>query len=419
MLVSNTAAMNIVARLNPFQPDAPVRPSLFTGRRAELQTIHQSVLDTLRGRASHVLIVGERGMGKTSLANYLTDFATSPELTEAAGGVTAPAVLFVSLGFSPTVPEVCAAILNEAYRWARRDQSLLRWFREELRQLEGLEIGFFGVSIAAKQGQSSTALPHAFPDALEAVFERMGGIGGLIILLDETEAIATDPAFPGFMKSLLEVLGARKLGTIQFVMTTTPEGRDRMTQTHESFPRLFRHVRINPLSNDEVEDLVARALQEGLPRKEATPAFLKMIADMASGIPGFVHELGRAAFDVDRNGILDLDDLADGILGTDTVVGALSMLEQRHFHERYSKKVLSNSYREILHAIAELERDEVSTAEIRDRCPQIGAGQINTYLARMADRGVVVRVEGKKGIYKLPDQMFKVFLRMKPPPRRG
>lgn len=413
--------MNVVARLNPFQPDAPVRPSLFTGRRAELQTIHQSVLDTLRGRTSHVLIVGERGMGKTSLANYLTDFATSPELTEAAGDVAAPAVLFVSLGFSPTVPEVCAAILGEAYRWARtRDQSLLKWFREELRQLEGLEIGIFGVSIAAKPGQSSTALPHAFPDALEAVFEKMGkAVGGLIVVLDETEAISADPGFPGFMKSLLEVLGARRLGTIQFVMTTTPEGRDRMTQAHPSFPRLFRHVRINPLSKDEVEDLVLKALKEGLPRKEATPAFLKMTAEMASGIPGFVHELGRAAFDVDRDGVLDVDDLDDGILGTDTVVGALSMLEQRHFHERYSKKILSNSYREILHAIAELDRDEVSTAEIRERCSQIGSGQINSYLARMAERGVVVRVEGKKGVYKLPDQLFKVFLRMKPPPRRA
>lgn len=410
--------MSVVSRLNPFQPDAPVRPSLFTGRRAELQTIRESVLDTLRGSASHVLIIGERGMGKTSLANYLTDFATSPDLMDAAGGVPAPAVLFVSLGYCPTVPEVCAAILNEAYRWARQDQSLLKWFREELRNLEGLEIGFFGVSFAAKPGQSST-LPHAFPDALEAVFKRMGDVGGLIVVLDETEAIAADSGFPGFMKSLTEVLRVRKLGNIQFVMTTTPEGQDRMVQAHESFLRLFRLVRINPLSDEEVRDLVLKALKEGLPRKEATPEFLDVMAVMASGIPGFVHELGRAAFAVDQDGTLDLDDLVQGIQGTDDVVGALATLEQRHFHERYSKKVLSNSYREILHAIAAADRDEVSTAEIRERCPQIAAGQVTTYLNRMVERGVVVRAEGKKGMFKLPDRMFKIFLRMKPPPRRG
>src|SRR5690606_14525664 len=126
---------------------------------------------------------------------------------------------------------------------------------------EGLEIGLLGVTIAAKPGQIST-LPHAFPDALEAVFERMGEIGGLIVVLDETEAISADPSFPGFMKSLTEVLRVRKRGNIQFVMTTTPEGLDRMVQAHESFLRLFRLVRINPLSDEEVRDLVLKALKE-------------------------------------------------------------------------------------------------------------------------------------------------------------
>ncbi len=39
----------------------------------------------------------------------------------------------------------------------------------------------------------------------------------------------------------------------------------------------------------------------------------------AAGIPGFVHELGRAAFDVDTDDELGTEDFVQRLLGTDTV----------------------------------------------------------------------------------------------------
>jgi hypothetical protein len=403
--------MSLGARLNPFQPDTPVRVSLFTGRSAERRLIQQTTIDTLRDRASHVLIVGERGMGKTSLARFAAELATSPETAESAGGVNPPAVLAASLGYSATVPEVCACVLTEAYRWARnRSSPLVRWFRSELKGVEGLTVGLFGVTVGAKLG-SANPVPHAFPDALEQLYGQMSPhVGGLVVVLDETEAISADAAFPGFLKSVVEVLDARGLRSIQLVLTATPEGRDRMTAAHPSFPRLFRPVPIDPMSDAEVGELLDRALDEGLPRKRATDSFRAGLAGLASGIPGFVHEIGRAAFDVDDDDVLDDDDLQDGVMGTDRVVGAVAILEQKHFRERYTKKVLSNTYRQILHAIAAAPTDEVSTEHLRRHCA--GVAQIAPYLANMAKRGVVVRVEGKKGVYRLPDRMFGVFLRM-------
>jgi hypothetical protein len=398
-------------RINPFQPDQPVRPTLFTGRKAELALIRDSFVDALRGHASHVLIVGERGMGKTSLAHYMRELATDPEISEAAGGVPAPVVLLTSLGYSGTVSEACASILTEAHRWAReRNPSVLGWFRDELAKLEGLSVGFFGVTVTAKPGRQSS-LPGAFPDALETMWKRMKETAGaLTLILDETEAISADASFPGFMKSALETLTARGIGNVQFVVTATPDGRNRMAAAHPSLLRSFRPLSVDFLSPAEVSDLVQRALAEGLPRKTADDAFLNAVAHQSSGIPGFVHELGRAAFDVDTDNILGGEDFIHGLFGTDTVVGALAVLEQKLFRERYSQKVLSHTYRDILHAIAAVDTDEVSTDEIRKHCRQVD--QVAFYLANMAKRGVVVRVEGKKGVYRLPDRMFKVFLRL-------
>ncbi|MBI5497191.1 MAG: ATP-binding protein [Deltaproteobacteria bacterium] len=412
-LLSNCARMVTQGpRLNPFQPDAPARASIFSGRTPELKSIETAIVDTLRGHPSHVLIVGERGMGKTSLARYVENLAQSPAVWGAAGVDVGPAVLFVSLGFSATIPDACAAILSEAYRWAQqRGPSMVTWFQNELSKLEGVSVGFFGVTAAVKAGGNT--LPWAFPGALESFVQRSEkAASGLVIILDETESIAADPQFAPFIKSLLETLGQRRVNTVQLVVTATPEGRDRMNSAHPSFSRLFRPLNVGRLADSEVRVLVHKALQEGWPKKTADEAFLSSMCVFASGIPGFVHEIGKATFDVDTDNHLTEADFTQGVIGTDQVVGAMDVLEQKHFMERYSKKVLSNSYREVLHAMALAERDlkraEIPTEEIRKRCPTVT--QPGPYLANMVKRGVISRVDGKRGTYQLPDRMFYAFL---------
>ena len=54
-----------------FSPSAPVRErDVFAGRREQ---IHQ-VVDAINQDGQSVLIYGERGVGKTSLANVIDDF---------------------------------------------------------------------------------------------------------------------------------------------------------------------------------------------------------------------------------------------------------------------------------------------------------------------------------------------------------
>ncbi len=406
-------------KVNPFQPDAPVRTSVFTGRSAEIAQIRDTIVGTLRGQAAHVLVIGERGIGKTSLTQYVVELALSPDVIEAAGDVSPPIVLFVSLGYCGNLADVCAAVLNEAYRWARRGRSkVTNWFKNEVSKLDGVQVSLFGIGVSARLRADTDEAPRIFPELLEK-FLITSEAPGLVVILDETEAIAQHDKFPGFLKATFETLGVRRVGNIEFVMTVTPEGRSRMANAHPSFPRLFRPITIEGLSGDEVTDLVRRALEEGEPRKTTSPEFLEAMRHYSSGIPSFVHEIGRAAFEVDSDNILDDDDFASAVVGTDDVVGALTVLEQKHFRERYSQKILSNTYREILHAMAELEieNDEIATKEIRAKCPEVA--QIDPYLGNMVKRGVIMRVEGKRGIYRLPDRMFGVFLRMESQSRKA
>ncbi len=60
---------------NAFEPDNPVDPRLFAGRKRELATINQALVQTLKRRSRHILVRAERWLGKTSLADYIKESA--------------------------------------------------------------------------------------------------------------------------------------------------------------------------------------------------------------------------------------------------------------------------------------------------------------------------------------------------------
>jgi hypothetical protein len=155
-----------------------------------------------------------------------------------------------------------------------------------------------------------------------------------------------------------------------------------------------------------------------VPAAKPTDDFPWNIYHYSNGIPSFIHELGRAAFDVDTDGKLDWEDLRQGILGTSAVKGALNSLEDKHFRQRYTEKILSNEYRKILHIIASFDADVVAVSDILGKYDGDEA-KLRAYISNMVKRGVVEKVEGQVGKYRLPDRMFKVFLRLRAKPKKA
>ncbi len=58
-------------KINPFEPFAPVNPGSFVGRLDELRRLTSALVQTSAGKPVNFMITGERGIGKTSLLNYL------------------------------------------------------------------------------------------------------------------------------------------------------------------------------------------------------------------------------------------------------------------------------------------------------------------------------------------------------------
>ena len=67
--------MDISEKESLFQPGQPVSPDRFEGREDIIKEILKYFPAVRSGNPQHFFITGKRGMGKTSLANYISDFA--------------------------------------------------------------------------------------------------------------------------------------------------------------------------------------------------------------------------------------------------------------------------------------------------------------------------------------------------------
>jgi len=59
--------MSDTKKFNPFRPNSPAPPGMFAGRIHELSRIDDAFVKLTDSNPSHIMIVGERGIGKSSI----------------------------------------------------------------------------------------------------------------------------------------------------------------------------------------------------------------------------------------------------------------------------------------------------------------------------------------------------------------
>jgi Cdc6-like AAA superfamily ATPase len=64
-----------MAKINPFAPNSPAPPGMFVGRGAELLKLQSCFAQTKAGLPANFMVTGERGIGKSSLLNYVKHLA--------------------------------------------------------------------------------------------------------------------------------------------------------------------------------------------------------------------------------------------------------------------------------------------------------------------------------------------------------
>jgi Cdc6-like AAA superfamily ATPase len=255
-----------------FTPTSPIdEPSLFAGRLEQLRLI----IDVVNQKGQHAILYGERGVGKTSLANVLESFLRGPQVSR----VLAPRV-------NCDGQDSFESVWRKVFARIADDVALTESVRK---------IGF-GPETTDQTVSPSKLLNGVSPDSVRRALNALAQDNLPVLIIDEFDRLPQRPrrAFADTIKMLSDHAVPATV-----VLVGVADSVDQLIEEHQSIERALVQIRMPRMSAEEISKIIYTALGELHMTIDAGAA--ARIAKLSQGLPHYAHLLGlhasRAALD--------------------------------------------------------------------------------------------------------------------------
>lgn len=237
-----------------FSPSAPVKSlESFAGRNDELERITETVLQ--RGR--HAVVYGERGVGKTSLANVLPD--KLDRLGRFEYGV---------------VRHNCSSTPTFRSMW----EAVFREFTIKRQLVDSNPVAL------------SNYLPEdAGPEDVRILLQQLGSA---VVIFDEYDRVPRSSPISAMLADTIKSLSDHAVDAT-IIIVGVADSIDELISEHVSIGRAITQIQLSRMFEGELLSI----LEIGFQRAEMQIEFeaRREIAALSQGLPHVVHELGRLA----------------------------------------------------------------------------------------------------------------------------
>ncbi len=365
---------------NPFTPQSGWEPRVFGGRNRQLDRFVESVEEAILGRPNHLVILGEWGIGKTSLLKRFKKIAQ-------ANGHLAALCPITKFTEKDSVVDGIELILQE----------ILRGF--PILTIEGK-----GLSSSELGGRVRKRTPQIqFTESLLKIWERLN-TRIAVVLLDDIQNLLAIPRVIDILRAVLSKDEVINNTRYLFVLSSTPEGWSAFIDKHDPIGRFFRKREpIANLTQDESIQLINETLKgTGVsfdPRVKAD------IYRFTQGHPYELQLLSSHLYEAQIEGKVTTS-LWDGAFRN-----ALRELGKDYFESLYRRA--SERERVILEILADA-KIPMSIADIRSlmivkkRVRGFPIANIKNFLYRLEAKGLIRR--SGDGNFKILDPMFAEFV---------
>ncbi len=303
-----------------FSPSAPIDRRAFAGRVSQIN----DVINACTQRGQHVVIFGERGAGKTSLANALVHILGTRFATLACGTINCDQ--------TTTFASLWKAIFSEI--------PLVR---------NASPMGGRGGS--DPEGTLAQFLPeNVTPDAVRAILQKRDR---LLIIIDEIDRIK-DKTTTTLLADTIKSLSDHSVD-VTLVLVGVAESVDTLIAEHESVQRALIQVQMPRMSPVELGEIIDNGLRAvGMTIEQNAK---QRISKLSQGLPHYTHLLGvhaaQAAVAEDRRNIT-IDDTHQALQKT------LQHAQQSIAHDYHRATVSSREtrYPQVLLACALANTDQ-------------------------------------------------------------
>lgn len=382
-----------------FTPHQPIQSlNLFFGRTNEVRAL----IEHLNTPGQHALLFGDRGVGKSSLANIACELLLS--------GLADGAFFRKRCDSTDTF----TTILAEPLESIGINLSLIE---QEISKTEGgkADIGIPGIgggihtTTQSKSKQKGFLTEAQSPGWVAKQLEKTPGL----LLVDELDALRDTSdrhRIAELIKQLSDAASPFKILLVGIADT----GSD-LTSGHPSVDRCLRETRLNRMSDEELRQI----LDEG--EKQVNLHFTAQakskIVNVSSGYPHFTHLLAlKSAEDAiaeGRNEITVFNVEAATRRAVNDSEGRL-----KRVYDTACRSYNTEEYRYIVCAAAMLGTDEFTASELRKKYQEIWGKPIlqtslNNYFNRLvSDNDTTILRRIAKGVYRFSDPRMPSYVRI-------
>jgi len=312
-----------------FRPGAPIDSStLFCGRQQQVDDVINATLQV----GQHVVMFGERGVGKTSLAKTLASILKNAGITPLSSG---------TINCDGT--DDFSALWHKIFR--------------ELQLVVKLSSPGFAASTEEKSLNLDSLLPEKVaPDDVRAAIMQAVSLGeekkSMIIMLDEVDRIKKKHVTTLLADTLKNL--SDHLVPVTVILIGVADAVDQLISEHKSIERSIVQVPMPRMSSDELREVVENGISNAT--MTISDEAKHEIVTLSQGLPHFTHllalesgirALGRNSIDVSKLDVID---------ATKTAVSKSHSLLSTHRKATLSPQKM-NLFEEVLLACALTKKD--------------------------------------------------------------
>ncbi|MHC9512092.1 nSTAND1 domain-containing NTPase [Kangiella sp. M94] len=380
-----------------FTPYQPIMTrELFFGRSEEVS----SIIQQLNTPGQHSVLFGDRGVGKSSLANVAAemlkplknDSLIKKRCDSSDNFLTIVEKLLIEVGIDLQVSNTQT--------------------QNEGRGKAGLKLPLFNAGVESKSSDSVSKKGfegRAYSPSWVA--EKVKGLNA-IFLLDEIDVIKKEEKWK--VAELVKQLSDEG-SQLKFLIVGIAETSSELTHGHKSVQRCLKETPLKKLSNQEVEQIVLEGSKKlGLVFAQSA---IRKIVKVSAGYAHFAHLL---ALKSSENAIAESrNEISLGHIqrATDDACGDAEGALRTTYNEAV-RSSNTEEFKKILIAASSIKEDEFNASNLRKAYSilwggEISQGWLNNYLQKIVseDKETILR-RLAKGVYKFNDPRMPSFIRL-------
>lgn len=405
-------------KYNPFRPNAPVPPGMFTGRDHELNRIDDSLLKLKEDNPSHLLLVGERGIGKSSLLLFSSVLARGDITWQTSESFRYIPVQF-SVDKSLTTLGMIKKIKTVLERQLRKEEKLLAAFQKAWQFLRKVEVAGSKLNTAEDKEQLFDDFVFSLADTCQSImadgFLQEHGIktqkDGIILLIDEADNASPELDLGTFLKNLAEALQVEGCNRVLFILSGLPRLRDVLRDSHKSSLRLFEELELLPLDKPDIKKVFEQGVKHVNARSGKTfqidSQALERMIGVSEGYPHFIQQIGFSTFDENKATTISLETVNKAIFHRN---GAVDLIGDRYYRDMYYTNIREDSYREILNIMADNPVGVTTRKQLLAKFKR-GSQVLDNGIRALKERNIILPIQGHVGQYRLQWAGFGVWIK--------